>query len=154
MQAQVHVVRDVAPFFWLVGTSQVICDHPIIADGCSHSCAPWSRPGAAASLREGLEELLAVKRLALRDAMREGTLSSTNLIENLIGRARELSRRVKHWRGGPMILRWTAAGASEPDHHFHRINAYRGMKSFVAALRAHDAELDAGATNGAVGIAA
>lgn len=92
--------------------------------------------------------------MALRDATLEGTLSSTNLIENLIGRARELSRRVKRWRGGAMILRWTAAGALEPEHHFHRINGYRGMNSFVAALRVHDAELDAGATNGAVGVAA
>lgn len=98
-------------------------------------------PGAAASLREGLDELLTVKQLALADRTLERLLSSTNLIENLIGRARDLSRRVKRWRGGAMILRWSAAGVLEAERHFRRIRGHRGMKTLVAALRAHDAKL-------------
>jgi transposase-like protein len=50
-------------------------------------------PGAAASLREGLEETLTVMRLGLPENL-ERVLSSTNLIENLFGRVREIGRRV------------------------------------------------------------
>jgi putative transposase len=65
-------------------------------------------PGAAASLREGLDETLTVMTLHLSEGL-ERVLSSTNLIENLFSRVREIARRVKHWQGGTMILRWTAA---------------------------------------------
>jgi len=71
-------------------------------------------PGAAASLREGLEETLTLARLDLPETL-ERVLSSTNLIENLFSRVRDLARRVKRWQGGTMILRWTAAGALEAE---------------------------------------
>jgi hypothetical protein len=61
-------------------------------------------PGAAASLREGLEDLLTVKELGLGGSKLERILSTTNLIENLIGLVRQLSGRVKRWRSGKMIL--------------------------------------------------
>jgi putative transposase len=66
-------------------------------------------PGAAASLREGLAETPTVMRLGLAENL-ERVLSSTNLIENLFGRVREIGRRVKRWQNGTMVLRWTAAG--------------------------------------------
>ena len=69
-------------------------------------------PGAAASLREGLEEMLTIMRLDLPESL-ERVLSSTNLIENLFSRVREMARRVRHWQGGAMILRWTAASVLE-----------------------------------------
>ena len=68
-----------------------------------------THPGAASSLRKGLEETLTVMRLELPESL-ERVLSSTNLIENLFSRVRDTARRVKHWQGGMMILRWTAAG--------------------------------------------
>jgi len=61
-------------------------------------------PGAAASLREGLEETLTVMRLGLSENL-ERVLSSTNLIENLFSRVREVGRRVKRWQSGTMVLR-------------------------------------------------
>jgi putative transposase len=61
-------------------------------------------PGAAASLRDGLEETLTVMRLGLTENL-ERVLSSTNLIENLFGRVREIGRRVKRWQNGTMVLR-------------------------------------------------
>jgi putative transposase len=69
-------------------------------------------PGAASSLREGLEETLTVMRLGLPENL-ERVLSSTNLIENLFSRVGEIGRRVKRWQNGTMVLRWTAAGALE-----------------------------------------
>lgn len=104
-------------------------------------------PGAAASLREGLEETLTLTRLDLPQGL-ERVLSSTNLIENLFSRVRDLARRVRHWQGGVMILRWTAAGVLEAERSFRRIAGYRGLPKLIAALRAHDAEIDRRLDNG------
>ncbi len=98
-------------------------------------------PGAAASLREGLEETLTVMRWGLPENL-ERVLSSTNLIENLFSRVREVARRVKRWQGGVMILRWTAAGVLEAERHFRKIAGYRALPKLVAALRAHDAAIN------------
>ncbi len=96
-------------------------------------------PGAAASLREGLEETLTVMRLGLPENL-ERVLSSTNLIENLFSRVREIGRRVKHWQSGTMVLRWTAAGVLEAERGFRKLAGCRAMPTLVAALRAHDAQ--------------
>jgi putative transposase len=98
-------------------------------------------PGAGASLREGLDETLTVMRLELPESL-ERVLSSTNLIENLFSRAREVARRVKRWQGGTMVLRWTAAGVLEAERFFRKVAGYRGLSKLTAALRAHDAVLE------------
>ena len=98
-------------------------------------------PGAAASLREGLEETLTVMRLELPENL-ERVLSSTNLIENLFSRVREIGRRVKRWQSGTMVLRWTAAGVIEAERGFRKLAGHRALPTLVAALRAHDAQLN------------
>jgi putative transposase len=94
-------------------------------------------PGAAASLREGLEETLTVMHLGLPENL-ERVLSSTNLIENLFSRVREIGRRVKHWRSGTMVPRWTAVGVLEAERGFRKLIGHRAMPDLVAALRARD----------------
>ncbi len=76
-------------------------------------------PGAAASLREGVEETLTVMRLGLPENLAR-VLSSTNLIENLFSRVRAIGRRVKRWQSGTMVLRWTAAGVLEAERGFRK----------------------------------
>jgi transposase-like protein len=98
-------------------------------------------PGAASSLREGLEQTLTVMRLGLPENL-ERVLSSTNLIENLFSRVREIGRRVKRWQNGTMVLRWTAAGVLEAERGFRKLVGYRAMPILVAALRAHDAQFN------------
>jgi transposase-like protein len=98
-------------------------------------------PGAAASLREGLDETLTVMRLGLPDSL-ERVLSSTNLIENLFSRVREIGRRVRRWQSGTMVLRWSAAGVLEAERGFRKIAGYRAMPILVAALRTHDGKTD------------
>lgn len=111
-------------------------------------------PGAAASLREGLDETLTVKRLGVCGTL-ERALSTTNTIENLIGQVRTLSKRVKRWRGGQMILRWTAAGVLEAERHFRRIRGHQDLGKLRDALRKHDAEISAKRTpHSAVAVAA
>jgi putative transposase len=98
--------------------------------------AGWQhRPGAAASLREGLKETLTVMGLRLPESLAR-VLSSTNLIENLFSRVREIARRVKHWQGGTMILRWTAAGVLEAERYFRKVAGYRALPSLAAVLHA------------------
>lgn len=101
-------------------------------------------PGAAASLREGLEETLTVKRLGLTGAL-EKTLRTTNPIENLNSGIRRISKRVKRWRNGGMVLRWAGAAALEAERHFHRLKGHKAMPILLAALRNHDRQLAAAA---------
>ena len=99
-------------------------------------------PSAAASIKEGLDETLTLKDMGLPKLL-ERTLSTTNAIENLNGGVRDVTRRVKHWRGGSMIRRWVAAAVLERESSFRRLRGYRGLTKLVAALRANDTQLDA-----------
>jgi hypothetical protein len=38
-----------------------------------------------------------------------------------------------------MVLRWTAAGVLEAEHHFRRIVGYRALPKLLAALQSRDA---------------
>lgn len=99
-------------------------------------------PGAAASLREGLQETLTVQRLQL-GAQLTRVLRSTNPIESMIGRGRSVARNVTRYRDGEMALRWTAAGMGEAGKSFRRIKGHREMGLLRGALRAHvEAEVD------------
>jgi len=92
-----------------------------------------SHPGAAASLREGLEETLTLTRLGVRGRLRK-TLESTNPCESMIDTVRRISRNVKHWQTGDMCLRWTAAGMLEAEHQFRKIIGYRDLAKFAVAV--------------------
>jgi len=90
-------------------------------------------PGAAGSLREGLDETLTVMALNLPRAL-ERSFSTTNPIENLNGTIRAVGRRVKRWRDGSMIVRWVAAGIFEAARGFRRLKGHRDMPKLIAAL--------------------
>ena len=95
-----------------------------------------SYPGAAASLREGLEEMFTVARLGI-DGRLAKTLTSSNPVESMISIARTTNRNVTHWRDGQMVLRWTAAGMLNAQRSFRRIKGYKQMPQLVAALHRH-----------------
>ena len=92
-------------------------------------------PGAAASIREGLDETLTVLRLGLTGPLQR-TLRTTNIIENLNGGVERYTRNVKRWRGGQMIQRWVASALLEAEQRFRRVRGYRDMHHLVAALDA------------------
>ncbi len=91
-----------------------------------------SHPGAAASLREGLQETLTVTRLAVRGALKR-TLQSTNPCESMIETVRRTSRNVKRWQNGEMCLRWTAAGMLEAERQFRRVIGYPKLPALAVA---------------------
>jgi len=97
-------------------------------------------PGAAASLQEGLDETTVVtlglpRRLQL-------SLRTTNPIDNLFGSVRRVSRRVKRWKGGNMMLRWCATAVLDAATRFRRIKGAVEMPRLIAALKAHEGTLD------------
>jgi transposase-like protein len=71
----------------------------------------------------------------------ERTLATTNPIENLNGSIRRITRNVKRWDDGTMVLRWVATSLSEAAKGFRKLRGYKGMPKLVAALRTHDAAL-------------
>jgi putative transposase len=98
-----------------------------------------THPGAAASLREGLDETLTVLRLGVPPTLAR-TLRSTNAIESMISVCREHAANVKRWRDGQMALRWCAAGMVEAGKQFRRVNGYRHLPTLRAALEGEFAE--------------
>jgi putative transposase len=95
-----------------------------------------THPGAAASLREGLDEMFTVTRLGI-DGRLAKTLTTSNPIESMISIARATNRNVTRWRDGQMVLRWTAAGMLNAERSFRRIKGYKQMPQLVAALKRH-----------------
>jgi transposase-like protein len=97
--------------------------------------------GAAGSLREGMEETLTVAKLELPGALRTFPVT-TNAIENLIGTSRRISRNVKRWRSGEMIVRWTAIGLAQAEKNFRRVRGYRQLPLLARALRTDAVKID------------
>lgn len=91
-------------------------------------------PGAAASLREGLEETLTLLRLGVPERLRR-TLRTTNPIESAFDKVRMASRNVKRWQNGQQVLRWAAAGLFEAEKGFRRLQGYRELPVLADALR-------------------
>src|SRR3954462_9775413 len=99
-----------------------------LADELAHS-----HPGAAASLREGMEDTLTVTRLKVRGRLKR-TLASTNPCESMIETVRRTSRNIKRWQNGDMCLRWTAAGMLEAKQQFRKIIGYPDLAKLAVAV--------------------
>jgi len=97
-----------------------------------------SYPGAAGSLREGMEETLTLSRLGVTGNLKR-TLESTNPCESMLEIVRRTQRNVKRWSSGEMALRWTAAGMLEAERQFRKIIGYRDLATLAIAIeRDHD----------------
>jgi transposase-like protein len=104
-------------------------------------------PSAAASLREGLDDMFTVRRLGVSDRLAR-SLSCTNAIESMISVVRTTTSRVKRWSDTKMMRRWVGAGIFEAERSFRRIKGCTDMPTLVTALRAEVAARVA-ADNGA-----
>jgi transposase-like protein len=97
-------------------------------------------PGAAASLREGLEETFTINRLELSPVLRR-CLGTTNIIESPHAGVRLRTNRVSRWQDGQMVLRWVAAAFLQTEKNFRRIQGYRDLWMLKAKLE-NEATLD------------
>jgi putative transposase len=92
-----------------------------------------THPGAAGSLREGMEETLTVIRLGINGKLKR-TLESTNPAESMIDTVRTTQRNVKNWSSGEMGLRWTAAGMLEAEKQFRKVIGYLQLPRLAVAI--------------------
>jgi len=99
-----------------------------LADELEHT-----HPGAAGSLREGMDETLTVIKLGIKGKLRR-TLESTNPCESMIDTVRTTQRNVKHWSSGEMGLRWTAAGMLEAEKQFRKVIGYTDLPRLAVAI--------------------
>jgi len=91
-------------------------------------------PGAAASVREGLDETLTLQDLGITGALYR-TLRTTNPIENLNGLIAGYTHNVKRWRDGQMVLRWVASALSDARERFRALRGFRDMSNLIRALQ-------------------
>lgn len=91
-----------------------------------------SRPGAAASIREGLPDTLTLTRLGIGGSLRR-TPESTNPMESTVDIIKDHCHRVKRWESGEMALRWSAAGMLAAQAQFRRVAGYRELPILAAA---------------------
>jgi transposase-like protein len=106
-------------------------------------------PGAAASLREGMEETLTVQALGITGALCR-TLRTTNPIENLNGSVAHYARNVKRWGDGQMVLRWVASALSDAATRMRKLRGCGQMRGLLKALDARRPVSDDGAVLKAV----
>ena len=90
-------------------------------------------PGAAASLREGLEDTLTLQTLGITGSLYR-TLRTTNPIENLNGLVASYTRNVKRWSDGAMVLRWVASALSDAAPRMRRLRGCDQMKTLLQVL--------------------
>jgi putative transposase len=96
-------------------------------------------PSAAESLLEGLEEMFTINRLDLPSPLRR-CLSSTNIIESPNAGIREKTGRVRRWRDGQMVLRWTASALMMLEKRMRRIMGYQHLWMLEAKLQPQNQE--------------
>ncbi len=110
-------------------------DHPRALEQLTRLADELERthPGAAGSLREGMQETLTVIALGIKGKLRR-TLESTNPCESMIDTVRTTQRNVKHWSSGEMGLRWTAAGMLEAEKQFRKVIGYTQLPSLAVAI--------------------
>lgn len=90
-------------------------------------------PGAAASVREGLDETLTLQRLGIGGRLYV-KLRSTNAIENLNSGIATYSHNVKRWQGGSMVVRWVSAAIVETQKKFRRVQGWQDIQKLIRAL--------------------
>jgi putative transposase len=92
-------------------------------------------PSAAASLREGLEDMFTVRRLGASDRLAR-SLCCTNAIESMISVVGRLCDRVTNFKDAKMVRRWVGVGMLEAERSFRRIKGCKDMPALTKAVRA------------------
>jgi putative transposase len=95
-----------------------------------------AHPDAAASLREGLDEMFTVAIIGASPLLRR-SLSTSNAIESMISIARTTTSNVKNWKNGSMAKRWCAVGMLEAQRSFRKLRGHADLTAFTQNLRTH-----------------
>ena len=105
--------------------------------------AKWlerDQPGAAASLREGLDEMFTIDDLGLPPMLKR-CLGTTNIIDNSHSAAHEKIHRVTNWQSGDMAVRWTASALVSSSKNFRKVMGYKDLWMLKANLQPNEQNL-------------
>ena len=91
-------------------------------------------PSAAASVREGLDEMFTINELGQPATLRR-CLGSTNIIESGFSGTRGRTRRVTNWKDGSMVLRWAASALLATEKNFRRVLGFESLPILEAKLK-------------------
>ena len=91
-------------------------------------------PDAAASVREGLDEMFTITELGITGELAR-CLATTNVIESPNSVVRRVSRKVTNYKDAQMALRWTAAGFLEAEKSFKKLRGFAQLKTLINGLR-------------------
>jgi len=119
--------------------------HPKEAEKELQAIVRWLEgisPMAARSLREGLEETLTLQKLGINARLAQ-LLSSTNMIESCFAHSGSMTQRIKRWRDGHMVLRWSAATLRYAEKRFRRVRGFEHLTQLEEALRESESILKA-----------
>jgi transposase-like protein len=97
-------------------------------------------PDAAASIREGLDEMFTVNRLGLPSSLCK-CLTTTNIIDSTHSGLRQRTRRVTNWKNGEMALRWSAVAFVETEKNYRRVMGHKHLWMLKAHLDHEDEDV-------------
>jgi transposase-like protein len=100
--------------------------------------ASWyerKHPSAAASLREGLDELFTINAMNLPDKLLR-CVSTTNIIESAHWGARQRVGRVRKWESESMALRWSSCAFEAASKQFRKVMGHQQLWMLKAHLDA------------------
>jgi transposase-like protein len=89
---------------------------------------------AAASLREGFEEILTLHRLGVF-AQLGRSFKTTNCLENINGLVAERCDKVDYWKNSNQRHRWLAAALLEIEPRLRTVCGYRDLEKLRTALQ-------------------
>jgi len=92
-----------------------------------------THPGAAASLREGLEETFTVNRLGLPPLL-ISSLGTSNLLESAHSRVRAKAGRLKNMERGKDVERWACSAFLDAEKTMRTLKGYKLLWMLRAAL--------------------
>lgn len=94
-----------------------------------------THPSAAASLREGLDEMFTINAMNLPAKLMR-CLATTNIIESAHWGARQRVGRVRNWQSETMALRWSSAAFEAASRQFRKIMGHQQLWMLKAHLDA------------------
>jgi len=99
---------------------------------------------AAASLREGMREMITCIRLGIPVEL-NASLTNTNVIESTFSQHESIAHRVKHWQNGKQLIRWAGVALLRAEQAFGTVGDAETLRKLREALEQQAAAPRAGA---------
>jgi putative transposase len=90
--------------------------------------------GAAASLREGMQEILTLHKLELAEDFAV-SFSTTNCIESVNAQIKKYTGRVTHWSSSDQRYRWVAAALLEIEQKMRKVDNFKHLYKLKKAIQ-------------------